>query len=216
MKSWVLVALTASVLLLAASHLFADSGVDKTLLSRPQARETRDEADAPDEQSCFSMGTIDIAFASGEVGLPKVGLRIMDPRGRKIGYDPRTSRGWLEVPLAQASLDCQENQDTGELRHCKGHLEICGPIGGTYQLEVLPTDSGIYSIIVSTTSPVWQNQAEHGTTSSRAELKAKIHGQEPEVLLLDYSREAGTHIRLIVKDRRLTEGTERYSRGSSH
>lgn len=215
MKSLVSIALTAFALLLTAVHLLADSSVDKILLSRPQVRETHDEADALDEQPCFSMGTLDIGYASGEVGLPKVGLRIIDPRGRKIGYDPRTSRGWLEVPLAQAFLDCEENEDTGELRHCKGHLEICGPISGTYQLEVLPTDSGIYSIIVSATSPVRQNQSEHGTNSSRAELKGKIHGQEPEVLLLRYSREAGTHIWLIVRDRQLAEKIERYSRRSS-
>jgi len=216
MKIWALVALTASVLPLTSSHLFADSSVDKTLVSRPEVQEIHDEADALDEQSCFSMGTMEMDYASGEVGPPKVGVRIIDPRGRKIGYDPRTSRGWLELPLAQASLDCEENEDTGELRHCKGHLEICAPISGTYQVEVLPADSGTYSIIVSATSPVRQNQSEHGTTSSRAELKGEIHGQDPEVLLLQYSREAGTHIRLTVKDRRLAERVEHYSTGSSH
>jgi hypothetical protein len=69
---------------------------------------------------------------------------------------------------------------------------------------------------VSATSSVWQNQSEHGTTSSRAELKGEIHGRAPEVLLLQYSREAGTHIRLMVMDRHLAEKIERYSRGSSH
>jgi hypothetical protein len=69
---------------------------------------------------------------------------------------------------------------------------------------------------VSATSSVWQNQSEHGTTSSRAELKGEIHGRAPEVLLLQYSREAGTHIRLIVKDRHPGERIEGYGQGSSH
>src|SRR5262249_27904425 len=124
-KAWVLVALTACTLPVASWHLFAAVEVDEGGLSPPETRGIYVEADPEQEQACFSMGRMTIDYASGETGLPTVGFRIIDPRGREIGYDPRTNRGWQQMPLAQAFLDCQENEDTGELRSCEGHIEIC-------------------------------------------------------------------------------------------
>jgi hypothetical protein len=117
------------------------------------------------------MGRMTIDYASGETGLPKAGFRITDPRGREIGYDPRTNRGWQAMPLAQAFLECEENDGTGELEQCKGHVEICGPVSGTYQIEVLPTHSCKYSITVSATSQRTRTEFGYDTTSSRADLK---------------------------------------------
>ena len=98
-------------------------GVDKRVRSTPDISE---EADPEYEEACFSMGRITIEYAGEETGLLTVGFRITDPRGREIGYDPRTGRGWQELPLAQAFLDCEENENTGELRQCTGHLRSAG------------------------------------------------------------------------------------------
>jgi hypothetical protein len=200
MKFWVLVTLAASVLLTTASHLRAELRFN-TSLSKPEAREIRDEADPDAEQACFSMGRITLNYSSGEAGPPAIGFRITDPRGRTIGYDPRTNEGWQEMPLAQAFLDCDENEETGELRHCKGHIEICGPVSGIYQVDVLPTRSGTYSMNASATSQRTRNKTGFQTTSSLADLKGEVFEQQPVRLLLQYSREAGSQIKWTVDPR---------------
>ncbi len=204
MKFWVLVTLVASVLPMTSSHLRAEFRLN-TSLSKPDAREIRDEADPEAEQACFSMGRIALNYASGEVGPPTIGFRITDPRGRTIGYDPRTNEGWQEMPMAQAFLDCDENEETGELRNCKGHIEICGPISGTYQVEVLPTRSGRYSMNATATSQRTRNKTGYHTTSSQADLRGEVFEHQPARLLLQYSREAGSQIKLTGSDQHLAD-----------
>lgn len=139
MKLWFLVsALAMSALSLRASDPLATKGLGKPFGQRTEARQLYDEVDSTELQLCYSMGEINLAYKSGEVGAPSVGLRITDPRGRKIGYDPRSHKGWQELPLAEGFVDCDENEDSGEPRQCAGHIRICGPISGTYKVEVLP------------------------------------------------------------------------------
>jgi len=197
-------ALAISVLSLAASNTFATLGVEKPFPARIGAREIRDEVDPTDQSACYSMGQISLTYESGEVGPPNVGLRITDPHGRKVGYDLRADKGWQELPFAQGFFDCDENQDTAELRHCTGHIQICGPISGTYKLEVLPAKNGKYSIRVSSTSQETPSQFGFHSTDSRAELKSKIQNLAPEVLVLEYSREVGVRIKLSRSDQRVT------------
>jgi hypothetical protein len=148
------------------------------------------------------MGQVNITYESGEVGPPGLGLRVTDPRGRKIGYDLGANRGWQELPVAQAFFDCDENEDTGELRHCTGHIQICGPISGTYQVEVLPTHSGKYSITVSDRSQEIRDERGLHSTASQIELKSEMWEQKPAILILQYSREAATQINLTRGDQR--------------
>jgi hypothetical protein len=201
MKLWVLMlALTISVLPLGASDLYAALRAENPSLARAETREVRDEADPTDQQSCYSMGQINLAYESGEVGAPNVGLRITDPRGRKIGYDPLAHKGWQEFPLAEGFLDCDENEDTGELRHCAGYIQICGPVSGTYQVDVLPAHSGKYSIHVLSTSEQTRDELGVHSTGSRVEWNSKIQDQAPATLLLQYSREAGAQLKLLRSD----------------
>ncbi len=207
MKFWVLVTLAASALPMTSSHLRAELRLN-TSFSKAEVREIRREADP------FSMGRITLHYASGEEGSPTIGFRITDPRGRTIGYDPRINKGWQEMPLAQAFLDCDENEETGELRHCKGHIEICGPISGTYQVEVLPTRSSTYSMNASATSQRTRNKTGFHTTSSQADFKGKVFEQHPARLLLQYSREAGSQIKLTGTDQHLADRMKDADQGS--
>ena len=202
MKSWIIGALTVCLLPSTPVRLLADVGLDKRVLS---TRDIYEEADPEYEQSCFSMGRLTIEYAGDETGVPNVGFRIIDPRDREIGYDPRTKKGWQELPLAQAFLDCEENEDTGELRQCKGHIEICGPVSGTYRIELLPTRGGKYSVTVSATSQRKRTEVGSDATSSRAELKNEMREEEPAELSLQYSREPGSQVHLSVINQRLTD-----------
>ena len=177
--------------------------VDKAFRAQSD-REIRAEADPTDQQWCALKGQITLTYASGENGLPNVGLLITDPRGRKIGYDPLADKGWEELPLAQGFLDCEENEDTGELRHCSGRIQICGPVSGTYRLEILPKRSGKFSLSVSGSSEqTWEEPGFH-SSRSQVELESETQKRTPTTLLLKYSREIGEQIKLTESDQRVT------------
>src|SRR5262249_25427276 len=145
MKLWRISAPNICILLLAAVRLPAEPGIGHRGLP---TREIYQEADPKYDDECFSMGRMTVDYASGAAEVPDAGFRITDPRGREIGYDPGTNRGWQEMPLAQAFLECEQNEETGELKHCQGHIEICGPVSGTYRIELLPMHRDQYAITV--------------------------------------------------------------------
>lgn len=211
-----LIALTALVMQSSSSQLLADDGTVKVFASQAEALQIQEEDEPKREDACFSMGRLYISYESGDVGPPGVGLRITDPRGRRIGYDFRLNKGWQEMPLAQVSLDCDQNEDTGELRNCKGDVDICGPISGSYQVQVLPTHDGKYSIAVSATSPDKAHTSGYEMASSRAELTGEISKQKPVLLTLQYSREPGSRIKLRRSDGYLPPGVKDDERDVSH
>ena len=89
----------------------------------------------PDEfRECFVMGKLDIAFRTDNSGPPEIGVVVTDPRGRRIGFDPLTKRGWQELPVAQGSIDCDGSDDKDA---CRGLIEVCGALSGTYKLEII-------------------------------------------------------------------------------
>jgi hypothetical protein len=196
-------ALVICVLPLKGSEGFANWRAGQPLLDREDALNIRDEADPTEMQSCYSMGQISLTYESGVIGAPNVGLRVTDPRGRKIGYDPRTHKGWQEFPLAQGYLDCDQNEDDSEVRHCAGHIQICGPISGTYKVEVLPARSSKYSINLSSTSLQTRDESGLHSTASQTGLKSTIRKRASATLLLQYSRETGTQVKLSTISRRM-------------
>ena len=208
MKSFFFLALTSWVLL-SSLQSFAGPRTQSTSLSGTVAREIRQEAyPRSDEQECVLSGRMTIVYASNDSGVPNVGFQITDPRGRNIGYNPATNRGWQELPLAEAFLDCDQNDDTGELRECKGHIDICGPISGTYRIEVLPTQNGKFSLNAWATCQSERPVSLLNATHSQAEWKSEIHEREPVVLFLQYSRQAGTEITLTAGDQHLARRTK--------
>jgi len=165
----------------------------------PVPHEMREENDPTDQQACDSMGQISISYKSGNAGPPSVGLRITDPWGRKIGYDPRAPKAWQELPIAEGFLDCEKKEDIASL-DCTAHIQICGPVSGTYKVEVLPTQNVTYSISVLSTSQSTRDQVAFRSTNSSAEYSSEIREQSPEILQLNYSRKLGVQINLHRSD----------------
>jgi hypothetical protein len=194
MKVFIVIALVCLPLM--PSRLVANPGIEGNSHLRSAAREIKEEADPAYDLACFSMGMVTIDYASEERGLPKTGFRITDPLGREIGYDPRTNEVRQQIPLAQAYLDCEENDKTGELRQCKDHIEICGPVSGTYRIELLPMQKGKVSFSVSAASRRTHTESGNAVTTSQASWESEIGEQNPAVLLLQYCRESGTQITL--------------------
>src|SRR6202030_4223858 len=76
---------------------------------------------------------------------PNVGVVLTDPRGRRIGFDPVIKHAWQALPIAQGDINCD---DLGRTNSCQGIVQICGPISGTYRLEVIALQTTAYSVSV--------------------------------------------------------------------
>lgn len=189
---------------------------ETNLTARSPLHQVHDEVDPTDQQSCESMGRIGIVYETGNAGPPSIGLRITDPRGRKIGYDPRIQKVWQELPLVDGFVECNEIDDSTGLKHCAAYIQICGPVSGTYVLEVLPTQNGTYSISVMGTSESKRDQAGPQSTASRAQYRSEIRKQSPDVLTLNYSREAGTQIGLGRNNAQVATSDKNRAKPSAH
>lgn len=183
---------------------------------RPPMHEIRNESDPTSQESCDLMGMISIIYEDQNPGPPNFGLRITDPWGRKIGYDPRAPKVWQDLPLAEGFVECDQNEDLTKSQHCAAHIQICGPVSGTYKLEVLPTESGTYSIKVFGRSRLIPDQFAFRFTTSETGYRSEIRKRTPENLLFGYSREPGAEIKLERSDRQVATTETKQATGASH
>jgi hypothetical protein len=174
----------------AASHVIRTT--ESSTIKRVQ--EVHDEADPNDAQACYALGRLDLSFRTEENGPPAVGVVIMDPRGRRIGFDPVESHGWQELPKAQGFIDC----DTPDAQNsCLGIIQICGPISGTYKLEVIARQTTEYSLQISGRSQEVRDRLGLASTSSQADVqRVAIPKGTRDILLLSYSRDPSSKIAL--------------------
>jgi hypothetical protein len=157
--------------------------------SLPDAR-IRDllhELDPEDIGDCLSMGALDIVFRTGDNGPPNVGVVLTDPRGRRIGFDPVTKQAWQALPVAQGDINCD---DLGGTSTCRGIVQVCGPISGTYKLEIIALKTTAYSVIVVARSREVLDGKSLQSHSSKTDLKnLAIRKRSREIVLLHYSRD---------------------------
>jgi hypothetical protein len=162
-----------------------------------RAPDVRDESDPKDTRSCYAMGQLDISYRSQENQSPTVGVLVTDPRARRIGYDPAGPKAWQELPLAQAFIDCAEQDANRQPRACTGWIQICGPLSGTYKLEVVASENSQYSIEVTAVSQQKRDQEGFHATESRVNIRnLPIRKGVQDTLLLEYSREPGSKVAL--------------------
>jgi len=146
-----------------------------------------DELDPDDTGDCFALGELDIVFRTDNSGLPNIGIVLTDPRGRRFGFDPVTKRAWDALPVAQGYLDCD---DLGSTDSCRGLIQVCGPVSGTYRLEVIAQQSTSYSVSISARSK--RVPDGHSLQSYRSEAdfeNVAIRARSRNVVLLNYSRD---------------------------
>lgn len=166
------------------------SDVDPVSLSNlvnKSVREPADELDAKDANDCFSLGELDITFRTHNNGEPNVGVVLTDPRGRHIGFDPLTKHAWTELPVWQGYIDCDGSDG---IKACQGVVQICGPLSGAYQLEVIAQQSTTYSVNVFGRSK--SVLVDRGIRFSRSESDLDtlpIHERSREIVWLEYSRD---------------------------
>lgn len=168
----------------------------KSYVSHLKPPAIHDEQDPINDQTCSSLGQLDIAYQIGFGETPSLGLRVTDPRGRRFGYDPSSGHGWQEVPLAEGFVDCDENDDATGPANCTAHIQICGPISGAYKIDVLPARAGTYSLSITADSERKLHESGIRATGSWASDMGEVEAQLPKTLILIYSRTPGKGVEL--------------------
>jgi hypothetical protein len=177
-------------------------------LADTRIRDILDEPDPDDTGDCLSLGELDIVFRTGNDGPPNVGVVLTDPRGRRIGFDPLIKHAWQALPVAQGDINCD---DLGRTNTCRGIVQVCGPISGTYKLEVIALKTTAYSVSVLGRSKEVLDGNSLQSHFSKTDLNnLAIRKQSREIVLLQYSRDPGENVTA-----RLQRGDESLSRLSS-
>ena len=153
-------------------------------------RELGYELDPEDNGNCVSLGALDIVFRTHNYGPPNVGVVLTDPRGRRIGFDPVTKKAWQALPVAQGYIDCDDLDGRGT---CRGVVQVCGPVSGTYKLEIIAQQTTAYSVSISGRSKaIPGNDSLH---CSETDLNAvAIRARSRNIILLNYSRDPEANV----------------------
>lgn len=151
-------------------------------------QQVHDEPDPNEAQSCFALGRLNISFSTQKKGPPEVGVILTDPRGRQIGFDPIQKSGFQQLPEAQGYIDCDAPGADGS---CTGVIQVCGPLSGTYKLEVIAVQNAQYSLSVSGRSQEVRGK-DHDLEASDSDAEINdvpIRKGTRDTLLLNYSRD---------------------------
>jgi hypothetical protein len=182
-----------SLLILAPSAVFGDVHLGYVaFVSAVNAREVQDEQDPNDPGDCVALGELDIAFHTNNSGPPTIGIVLTDPRGRRIGFDPLTKRGWQELPVAQGSIDCDESDGKDA---CRGLVEVCGALSGTYKLEIIANAASDYTLTISARSQEVRDRQRLWSSYSDCDLiSIPIRKSSRNFISVTYSRDPNFRI----------------------
>jgi hypothetical protein len=165
---------------------------DVPFLSAVDTREVQDEQDPKDAGDCIALGELDLAFHTNNSGPPTIGIVLTDPRGRRIGFDPLTKRGWQELPMAQGSIDCDDSDGKDA---CRGLVEVCGALSGTYKLEIIANAVSDYTLTISARSQEVRDGQHPGSSYSDYDLiSIPIRKGSRDFISVTYSRDPNLRI----------------------
>ena len=185
-----------AIVLTAPLFAFGGSrGSARPALAGTDTQEVHDEADPNEVQSCFALGRLDVSFRTEKKGPPEVGVILTDPRGRQIGFDPIQKSGFQQLPEAQGYIDCDAPGVEGA---CTGVIQVCGPVSGTYKLEIIAVQNAEYSLSISGRSQeVRGKKHDLEASHSDAELDhVPIRKGSRDTVLLNYSRDPESKVAL--------------------
>ena len=179
-------------MLIIPSPVLSDANLVNVSVGNTSPRNVVGELDPDDTGDCLSLGELDIVFRTDNNGPPNVGVVLTDPRGRRIGFDPVIQHAWQALPIAQGDINCD---DLGRTNSCQGIVQICGPISGTYRLEVIALQTTVYSVSVFARSR--EGLASHSLPSHRSKTdlnNVAIRKRSREIVLLQYSRDPQANV----------------------
>ena len=170
-------------------------------------RELAYELDPEDNGHCLSLGALDIVYRTHNYGPPNVGVILTDPRGRRIGFDPLTKKAWQVLPVAQGYIDCDDLDGRGS---CRGVVQVCGPVSGTYKLEIIAQQTAAYSVSISARSKAIRgNGSLHCSETDLNDIA--IRAQSRDIILLNYSRDPEANVTAQLQHGGQTQSLESHS-----
>ena len=160
--------------------------------ARIRIQDILDERDPDDIADCLSLGELDLVFRTNNSGPPHIGVVLTDPRGRRFGFDPLTKHAWQALPVVQGDIDCD---DLGRTDTCLGIVRVCGPVSGTYRLEVIAFQTTAYSVSVFSRSKEVLDGSSLQSHHSKTDLNnLAIRKRSREIVLLHYSRDPRANV----------------------
>ena len=179
--------LTCFMVIIARPALSDANLVNVFSVRNTSPRDVIEELDPDDIGDCLSLGELEIVFRTGNDGPPNIGVVLTDPRGRRIGFDPFIKHAWQALPVAQGDINCD---DLGDTNTCRGIVQVCGPISGTYRLEVIALQTTAYSVSVFARSrEVVDGNSFYSRWSKKDLNNMAIRKRSREIVLLHYSRD---------------------------
>jgi hypothetical protein len=115
---------------------------------------------------------------------PPAELLLKDPKGRRIGVDPRRGQTFREIPHAHYEFEGIDDAESGAPGPQTGIIEIRNPAPGKYTLEIIGKASGYYSIAV-------RGYDRNLKDSTMVLDKAKITSGARRIFSFRYSDEVG-------------------------
>lgn len=177
-------------------------------LADARIHDVLDEPDPGDTGDCLSLGEFDIVFRTENDGPPNVGVVLTDPHGRRIGFDPLIKHAWQALPVAQGDINCD---DLGRTNTCEGIVQVCGPVSGTYKLEVIALKTTAFSVsVLARSKEVLDGNSLHAHFSKTNLNKLAIRRQTRQIVFLHYSRDSHENVTA-----QLQQGHESLSRLTS-
>ena len=204
--------LTLLVVIIPRLALSDVSLVHSSRLADAGIRELSYERDPHDDDNCLSLGALGIVFRTDNDGPPSVGVVLTDPRGRRIGFDPLAKKAWQALPVAQGYMDCDDLDDRGT---CRGVVQVCGPVSGTYKLEIIAQQTTAYSVSISARSKEVLDGDGLQCSHSEADLNdVAIRARSRNIILLNYSRDPQDDVTAQLRHTGQTQSLE--SRSHRH
>lgn len=117
-------------------------------------------------------------------------LVVIDPQGRKSGFDPTTNTVWDEIPGATYVVETISTEDGSDQQLPESKiLLIPSPVDGEYEILAFGTDIGDYTIYSVATD--WEGDTSQTSFTGVAEVDS-IDSQT-----LDYSQQTGLILQSI-------------------
>jgi hypothetical protein len=108
------------------------------------------------------------------------------PVGDVIGFDPLAKHAWQQFPEAEGYVDCDDLHGSDA---CSGIVQVCGPVSGTYKLEMIGQKTTTYSVSISSRSKELVDAGKVHSSRSEAELmNVTIRARSRDIVLVNYSR----------------------------
>lgn len=103
-------------------------------------------ADVPEDFT----GALDVRIHPGEDKLkPPAELLLKDPRGRKIGFDPRAHKSYREIHAASYEFEAIDDDVSGAPGPQSGIIELRNPVAGIYVLEIIGKEPGYFTLEIT-------------------------------------------------------------------